>query len=157
MPPSTPGPSSKSLSGRHLSFAERQELAIQHGQGAGVPQLARHMGRSGSTISRELRRNAATRGGELDYRATTAQWHAERAARRPKPAQVAGKLLAELQGPAPDRLVRDNNPALDHEILDVTQAEGETEVESNGVADHLGWKPMVLVGDRSHVVQLPRR
>src|SRR3954463_15197989 len=42
-----------------------------------------------STISRELRRNAATRGGGLEYRATTAQWHAERSARRPEPAKLA--------------------------------------------------------------------
>ena len=42
-----------------------------------------------STISRELRRNAATRSGGLEYRATTAQWHAERAARRPKAAKLA--------------------------------------------------------------------
>lgn len=48
------------------------------------------LGRTASTISRELRRNAATRGGELAYRATTAQWHAERAARRPKSAKLAG-------------------------------------------------------------------
>lgn len=33
-----------------------------------------------STISREVRRNAATRGGNLDYRAIAAQWHADRAA-----------------------------------------------------------------------------
>ena len=89
MPPSTLSPSSKPLSGRYLSFAEREELAIQHAQGAGVRQIARNMGRAGSTISRELRRNAATRGGELDYRASTAQWHAERAAGRPKPAKLA--------------------------------------------------------------------
>src|SRR4051812_25620814 len=42
-----------------------------------------------STISRELRRNAATRSGGLDYRATTAQWHADRAAQRPKPVKLA--------------------------------------------------------------------
>jgi IS30 family transposase len=36
-----------------------------------------------------LRRNAATRSGGLEYRATTAQWHAERSARRPKPAKLA--------------------------------------------------------------------
>ena len=93
MPPSTLAPSSQRLSGRYLSFVEREELAIQHAQGAGVRQIARNMGRSGSTISRELRRNAATRGGELDYRATTAQWHAERAARRPKPAKLAINLV----------------------------------------------------------------
>jgi IS30 family transposase len=36
-----------------------------------------------------LRRNAATRGGGLEYRASAAQWHAERAARRPKRAKLA--------------------------------------------------------------------
>jgi IS30 family transposase len=60
MPPSMLVPSLKPLSGRYLSFAEREELAIQHARGVGVRQIARHMGRSGSTISRELRRNAAT-------------------------------------------------------------------------------------------------
>ena len=40
-------------------------------------------------VSREVRRNAATRSGGLEYRATTAQWHAERAARRPKQAKLA--------------------------------------------------------------------
>jgi hypothetical protein len=36
-----------------------------------------------------LRRNAATRSGGLEYRATTAQWHAERAAHRPKQGKLA--------------------------------------------------------------------
>ena len=102
MPPSTLSPSSKSLSGRYLSFAEREELAIQRAQGAGVREIARLMGRSGSTISRELRRNAATRSGGLDYRASTAQWHAERAARRPKPAKLA--LNETLRAYVQDRL-----------------------------------------------------
>jgi IS30 family transposase len=54
-----------------------------------VREIARRLGRHPSTISRELRRNAATRGGKLEYRATTAQWKAERAARRPKVAKLA--------------------------------------------------------------------
>src|SRR5205085_4940489 len=58
----------------------------------GVREIARQMGRSASTISRELRRNAATRSGGLDYRATTAQWHADRAARRPKPVKLADNV-----------------------------------------------------------------
>ena len=58
-------------------------------QGCGVREAARRLSRSASTISRELRRNAATRGGNLEYRASTAQWHAERSARRPKPAKLA--------------------------------------------------------------------
>jgi IS30 family transposase len=47
------------------------------------------IGRSPSTISRELRRNAATRGGMLEYRASVAQWKAELVARRPKTAKLA--------------------------------------------------------------------
>jgi transposase len=60
------------LSGRCLSFAEREEIALLRAQGAGVRQIARELGRAPSTISRELRRNAATRGGKLDYRASVA-------------------------------------------------------------------------------------
>ena len=40
------------------------------------------------TISRELRRNAATRPDSSGYRATTAQWHADRRAKRPKVAKL---------------------------------------------------------------------
>ena len=89
MPPTTLAPSSKPPSERYLSFAEREEIAIWRAQGCGVREIARRLGRAASTISRELRRNAATRSGGLAYRATTAQWHAERAARRPKPAKLA--------------------------------------------------------------------
>jgi IS30 family transposase len=78
-----------SLSGRYLSFAEREEIALLRARDCGVRDIARQLGRSPSTISRELRRNAATRGGRLEYRATTAQWHADRRARRPKAAKLA--------------------------------------------------------------------
>jgi IS30 family transposase len=77
------------LSGRYLSFAEREEIAILNARDCGVREIARRLGRSPSTISRELRRNAATRGGYLDYRATTAQWHSDRRALRPKVAKLA--------------------------------------------------------------------
>src|SRR5438876_10104405 len=60
------------------------------------------MGREPWSISRELRRNAATRSGGLEYRATTAQWHADRAARRPKPAKLATNT--ELQRYVQERL-----------------------------------------------------
>ena len=89
MPPTRLAPSSKPLSGRYLVFAEREEIAILRAQGHGVREIARRLERAPSTVSRELRRNAATRGGGLDYRATTAQWHADRSARRPKPAKLA--------------------------------------------------------------------
>jgi IS30 family transposase len=77
------------LSGRYLSFEEREEIAILKAQGHGVRVIAGRLRRSPSTISRELRRNAATRGGRLEYRATNAQWHADRRARRPKVAKLA--------------------------------------------------------------------
>ena len=89
MPPSKFRCSAKPLSGRYLSFAEREEIALLRVQGYSIQEVARRLGRAASTISRELRRNAATRSGGLEYRATTAQWHAERSARRPKQAKLA--------------------------------------------------------------------
>lgn len=88
MPPSQFTRSAKSPSGRYLSFTEREEIALRHAQQQGVREIARHLGRHPSTISRELRRNAATRSHTFDYRATAAQWHADRAARRPKTAKL---------------------------------------------------------------------
>jgi IS30 family transposase len=91
------------VSGRYLSFAEREEIAILHAQACGVREIAGRLSRSPSTISRELRRNAATRAGDLQYRATTAQWHADRKARRPKVAKLA--LCEPLRQYVQDRLV----------------------------------------------------
>jgi IS30 family transposase len=80
---------SATVSGRYLSFREREDIAVWRAQNAGVREIARRLGRSPSTISRELRRNASTRTYRLEYRASTAQWHAERRARRPKIAKLA--------------------------------------------------------------------
>jgi IS30 family transposase len=77
------------LSGRYLCFAEREEIALLRAQGIGIREIARRIGRSPSTVSRELRRNAATRGGKLEYRASVAQWKAEMISRRPKTAKLA--------------------------------------------------------------------
>ncbi|WP_433470120.1 IS30 family transposase [Spirillospora sp. CA-128828] len=90
------------VSGRYLSFAEREEIALLRAQQVGVREIARRLGRSPSTISRELRRNASTRTYSVEYRASVAQWHAERRARRPKTA----KLLAndQLRDYVQDRL-----------------------------------------------------
>ena len=90
------------MSGRYLSFAEREEMAVLRAQGHGVREVARQLRRSPSTVSRELRRNAATRGGKLEYRATTAQWHADQRRRRPKVAKLAAN--DELRGYVQDRL-----------------------------------------------------
>jgi IS30 family transposase len=89
MPASHLARSSKPLSGRALSFAEREEIAIWRAQRHGLREIARRLERAPSTISRELSRNAATRSGGLAYRATTAQWHAGRSARRPRAAKLA--------------------------------------------------------------------
>ena len=89
MPPSHLAPLAKPPSGRYLSFIEREEIALFCACGHGAREIARRLERAPSTISRELRRNAATRGGGLEYRATTAQWHTDRSARRPKPPKLA--------------------------------------------------------------------
>ena len=102
MPPTMFRPSAKPLSGRYLSFAEREEIALLRVQGCAMREVARRLGRTASTISRELRRNAANRGGGLEYRATTAQWHAERSARRLKQAKLA--LNAALRTYVEERL-----------------------------------------------------
>src|SRR6266404_778603 len=82
-------PSAPPPSGRYLAFTDREQIALWRAQGHGVREIARRLARASSTISRELRRNAATRAGGFEYRGTTAQWHADRAARRPKSAKLA--------------------------------------------------------------------
>ena len=81
-------------SSRYLSFAEREEIALLRAKDKGVREIARQLGRDPGTISRELRRNAATRGGKREYRASVAQWKADMAGRRPKTAKlVANRAL----------------------------------------------------------------
>ena len=98
MPPISLAP----LSGRYLSFAERDEIAILHARQVGVREIARRLKRCASTISRELRRNASTRSHSVVYRATTAQWHAERRASRPKLSKLAANDA--LRGYVQERL-----------------------------------------------------
>jgi IS30 family transposase len=116
------------LSGRYLSFREREEIALLNAQGAGVREIGRTVGRDPSTISRELRRNAATRGGKPEYRASVAQWKAGLTAKRPKPAKlvenpalreyVQQRLSGQIRrpdgtavaGPRPPRWTGNNKP-----------------------------------------------
>src|SRR5665213_2411642 len=90
------------VSGRYLSFTEREEIAVLLAGGCGVREIARQLRRAPSTISRELQRNAALRTGRPEYRASTAQTHADRRARRPKPAKLA--VNPELRRYVQDRL-----------------------------------------------------
>ena len=77
------------ISGRYLSFVEREEIGLLSCQGVGVREIARCIGRNPSTVPRELTRNAATRGGRLEYRASVAQWKAELRAKRLKLCRLA--------------------------------------------------------------------
>ena len=92
------------VSGRYLSFREREEIALLKAQDVGVREIARRLGRDPSTISRELRRNAATRAGKLEYRASVAQWKADLLARRPKTAKLVSN--EPLRKYVQQRLVR---------------------------------------------------
>ena len=79
----------KPVCGRYLSFSEREEIGLLRAQAVGMREIARRIGRSPSSVSRELKRNAATRGGKLEYRASVAHWKSELVAKRPK----QGKLV----------------------------------------------------------------
>ena len=74
-------------SGRYLSMTDREEIAVLRGQ-VSASEIARRLGRSPSTITRELKRNVPTDAGQ--YRAGLAQAQAEHRARRPKPSKLAG-------------------------------------------------------------------
>src|SRR4051812_30283995 len=62
MPPAGFASSAKPPSGRYLQLAEREEIVLLRTQRLGVREIARQLDRAASIISRELRRNAATRG-----------------------------------------------------------------------------------------------
>ncbi len=72
--------------GRFLSVAEREEIAVGLAAGLSMRKVAEGLGRSVSTVSREVVRNS----GRLGYRALAAQAQAEFRARRPKTAKLAG-------------------------------------------------------------------
>ena len=74
-------------SGRYLSIAEREEIAVLRWQ-VSVREIARRLDRSPATISRELRRNG-TGAQRTRYRATVAQAQADTRARRPKTSKLA--------------------------------------------------------------------
>jgi transposase, IS30 family len=92
---------------RCLSFAERERIGLLRAEGAGVREIARDVGRSPSTISRELRRVQYNYSHKDRYRArryvpSVAQADADREARRPKPAKLATN--ARLRHEVQDRL-----------------------------------------------------
>ena len=92
-------------SGRYLSVAEREEIAVALAAGDSQAAIAERLGRSPSTISREVRRNSR---GRKVYRALAAQGQAQHRAARPKTAKLAGN--AELRGLVQARLKQKWSP-----------------------------------------------
>jgi IS30 family transposase len=78
---------------RVLSFADREEISRGLARRESLRSIARRLGRSPSTISREVNRNSNCRGyqdlGPGGYRAATADAKAWERARRPKPCKLA--------------------------------------------------------------------
>jgi IS30 family transposase len=122
-------------SGRYLSMLEREEIAVGLAAKESLRGMARRLGRSPSTIKRELDRNCPRAGGYLQrtrYRATKAQSLADTRARRPKPrralehpplrAHVQEKLLAnwspeQIAGSLPVLFPHDGRMRVSHEAI----------------------------------------
>jgi transposase, IS30 family len=92
-------------SGRYLSLAEREEIAVGVAVGESVRSIAARLGRSASTVSREVSRNRVSAG----YRAVAADRLAQGRRARPKPAKLA--LEHELRAWVQDRLQQRWSPA----------------------------------------------
>ena len=76
----------KVIDARFLSVDERIDIADMHRHGVSVRAIALELGRSPSTISRELRRNAHPASG--DYRPWAAQRRSAARRARPKPRKI---------------------------------------------------------------------
>jgi IS30 family transposase len=81
-------------SGRFLSLAEREEIAVGVAAGQSARQIAAALGRASTTVSRELGLWAAAHPGR-PYRAVAAQIDAEARGARPKPFKLAHQPLRE--------------------------------------------------------------
>ncbi|WP_395939852.1 IS30 family transposase [Arthrobacter sp. CAN_C5] len=85
-------------SGRYLCLEDRLRIADLHLAGTGVRGIAREVGRSASTVSRELHRNGPEPGprGRGKYAPYAAQKRAELRGRRPKASKFDDLELASL-------------------------------------------------------------
>jgi IS30 family transposase len=81
--------------GRRLSPGQREEIAVGLAAGESMAAIGRRIGRPACTVSREVARHGGRRG----YRAGRAHFEAQLAARRPKPAKLAGcpRLRAQVE------------------------------------------------------------
>ena len=85
--------------GRFLTLFEREEIALGLASGQGIRAIARHVGRSPSTVSREIARNHSAVPRQWEDRATLAQAKSEARARRPQVAKLTAnpQLRARVQ------------------------------------------------------------
>ena len=89
---------------RCLSFAEREEISRGIARGHSAREIARALGRSHTTITREIDRC----GGRRHYRAHAADREAWRRSRRPRPTRL--ELCPELRRVVEERLADDHSP-----------------------------------------------
>src|ERR1035437_4576702 len=103
-PPSTGGPKTWNPSPARLSMMDREEIRAGLSRGNTLAPIAGEIGRSVSTISREVANN----GGRDAYRAVASHERADRCARRPKASkQCFGPGRNRLQfGPFSDLFVK---------------------------------------------------
>ncbi len=97
-------------SGGRLRPEEREEIGLARAAGLGVREIARQLGRSPSTISRELARNSTPNDGR--YRPAAAQRRAEQRARAAGQAASPVKLASNvrLRGEVVARLKQNHSP-----------------------------------------------
>jgi IS30 family transposase len=91
-------PRARVRSGRQLCLAEREEVSRALAEGRSVRAIAVELGRSPSTVCREIARN----GGPVRYRAGLAEQRAWRQGRRPKATKLA--VRHGLRAAVEDRL-----------------------------------------------------
>ncbi len=80
-------PATRKRSARALRLEEREEISRGLAAGCSIREVARRLGRSASTVSREVERN----GGRITYRAGFADKRAWRQGLRPKQCKLALK------------------------------------------------------------------
>jgi len=85
--------------GRFLTLSEREEIALGLASGQGVRTIARLIGRSPSTVSREIARNHSAPHRRWTYVGSWAQMKCESRARRPQVAKLVAnpRLAARVQ------------------------------------------------------------
>jgi IS30 family transposase len=89
---------------RCLGLEEREEISRGIARGHSAREIARALGRSHTTITREINRC----GGRLRYRAHAAEREAWRRSRRPRPTKL--ELCPELRRAVEERLQDDHSP-----------------------------------------------